>query len=306
VKKVSQEDWGRNLKLFEFTPDPHSDEPKTIRLKKPLWTENKAKFITRYLYYFVLVTKHGTYIDGFAGPQYIDKPDAWAAKLVLESEPRLLRHFYLVEKSPRKAGMLEKLKTEQPSRDKNGRKINREIIVRRGDMNRLIPELLSSNRLHKEATLCLLDQRTFECHWATVKQLAQYKGNGEHKIELFYFLATSWLRRAISGLKRNENILKDWWGRSDWAELKTTSAEEILLKITDRMRSELRYASVKAYPIFDRQSGGRKMYHMIHATDHPIAPELMTRAYNRALSRKEAPEQFLLALSTPEDTGSKA
>jgi three-Cys-motif partner protein len=147
VKTVSQKDWDRNLKLFEFTPGSQSDEPKTIRLKKPLWTENKAKFITRYLYYFVLVTKHGTYIDGFAGPQYIDKPDAWAAKLVLESEPRLLRHFYLIEKSPRKVAMLEKLRTEQPIRDKNGRKINREIVVQQGDMNRHIPELLSQQSL---------------------------------------------------------------------------------------------------------------------------------------------------------------
>ena len=33
-----------------------------------IWTENKASLIARYLYYFVLVTKHGTYVDGFAGP----------------------------------------------------------------------------------------------------------------------------------------------------------------------------------------------------------------------------------------------
>ena len=28
-----------------------------------IWTENKAKLIERYLYYFVLVTKHGTYVE---------------------------------------------------------------------------------------------------------------------------------------------------------------------------------------------------------------------------------------------------
>lgn len=28
------------------------------------------------------------------------------------------------------------------------------------------------------------------------------------------------------------------------------------------------------------------MYHMIHATDHDAAPELMTRAYNTALNTK--------------------
>jgi hypothetical protein len=50
-----------------------------------LWTGNKAMLIERYLYYFVLVTKHGTYIDGFAGPQDTDRPESWAARLVLEA-----------------------------------------------------------------------------------------------------------------------------------------------------------------------------------------------------------------------------
>ena len=38
-------------------------------LTYPLWTKHKATLIARYLYYFVLITKHGTYIDGFSGPQ---------------------------------------------------------------------------------------------------------------------------------------------------------------------------------------------------------------------------------------------
>jgi hypothetical protein len=47
-----------------------------------MWTAHKARFIERYLYYFVLVTKHGTYIDGFAGPQQPDDADMWTAKRV--------------------------------------------------------------------------------------------------------------------------------------------------------------------------------------------------------------------------------
>jgi hypothetical protein len=57
----------------------------TFRQTRPIWTENKAKLIERYLYYFLMVTKHGTYIDGFAGPQEETGETAnWAAKLVLE------------------------------------------------------------------------------------------------------------------------------------------------------------------------------------------------------------------------------
>ncbi len=78
--------------LFDLPPI-ETPEPKISRLRQPVWTENKAKFIERYLYYFVLITKHGTYIDGFAGPQRPGNPEMWAAKLVLESEPKWLRHF---------------------------------------------------------------------------------------------------------------------------------------------------------------------------------------------------------------------
>jgi hypothetical protein len=68
-------------------PDLPAPAPKPLKFKParhPIWTENKAKLIERYLYYFVLITKHGAYIDGFAAPQANDKPESWAAKLVLE------------------------------------------------------------------------------------------------------------------------------------------------------------------------------------------------------------------------------
>ena len=35
------------------------------------------------------------------------------------------------------------------------------------------------------------------------------------------------------------------------------------------------------------------MYHMLHATDHKEAPDLMHRAYHQAVARREPPEQFI-------------
>ena len=84
--------------LFPLPP-PASPEPRVRQIQVPMWTAYKACFIERYLYYFVLVTKHGTYIDGFAGPQQPEDADMWTAKRVLESEPRWLRHFYLYDRS---------------------------------------------------------------------------------------------------------------------------------------------------------------------------------------------------------------
>ncbi len=59
--------------LFDCAPLPGQEklplEPAVKTADFPVWTDNKAKFIMSYLRYFVLLTKHGTYIDGFAGPQ---------------------------------------------------------------------------------------------------------------------------------------------------------------------------------------------------------------------------------------------
>jgi len=85
--------------LFELPP-PGAIEPLVRPLRHPIWTEYKARLIERYLYYFVLITKHGTYIDGFAGPQEPGRDEMWAASLVLNSEPRWLGNFFLFDRDP--------------------------------------------------------------------------------------------------------------------------------------------------------------------------------------------------------------
>jgi hypothetical protein len=47
------------LNLFADLPPPSTDKPMLFKpAQRPIWTENKAKLIERYLFYFVLVTKH--------------------------------------------------------------------------------------------------------------------------------------------------------------------------------------------------------------------------------------------------------
>jgi hypothetical protein len=55
----------KQLYLLEL-PEGPKRKRHFARLPYPIWTENKARLIERYLFYFVLVTKHGTYIDAFA------------------------------------------------------------------------------------------------------------------------------------------------------------------------------------------------------------------------------------------------
>lgn len=217
--KSSKDPQPETALLFELPKAPHP-EPEIAPLHDPIRTENKAKLIERYLYYFVLITKHGTYIDAFAGPQEPDKHHMWAAKLVLQSEPRWFRRLFLFEKTAKGIKFLEALKASQPD------KPVRRVEIYKGDCNVEIGKLLDFGSVKKtEACFCLLDQRTFECEWKTLVKLAQYKPSG-NKIELFYFLPNHWFSRALAGLKRNNSIIKDWWGKTDWKILYELSGEQ--------------------------------------------------------------------------------
>jgi three-Cys-motif partner protein len=275
---------------YDLPPEPLVDTG-----SNPVWTDNKARFITLYLRYFVYITHHGTYIDGFAGPQAECETDSWAAKLVLESKPQWIRHVHLCDANRSQIKRLKELKAAQPVVDEDGKPINRNIDIYHGDFNSKIDEILGSGEIgENEATFCLLDQRTFECDWKTVEKLARYKTLG-NKIELFYFLANGWLERALAG-QRDMDKLARWWGRDDWTELKTMNREGRRDAIVNRVKADFGYQSVKAYPIFKRGSGGAIMYFMIHATDHPEAPIQMARAYRNTVRPIEPPKEVQIDL----------
>jgi three-Cys-motif partner protein len=220
---------------------------------------------------------------GSLGRQYHDQLDSWAAKLVLNSEPKWLRHIYLCELTKKGFRTLAKLVPSQPERDKNGKKIYRHIHVMHGDFNVLIDSILESGEItQKEATFCLLDQRTFECHWKTVKKLALYKNPPNNKIEMLYFLGVGWLHRAFSGIRDAEKM-KRWWGTEEWRDLRSKHSIDIAEIVRKRFENELGYRYSAAYPIFDKDKGNKVMYYMIHASDHEEAPALMVRAHHKAV-----------------------
>lgn len=254
------------------------------RIEQLIWSDHKARFIQQYLRYFVQITKHGAYIDGFSGPQYSDKPDAWTAKLVLASEPKWLRHFFLCEIDNDSVLKLQELVASQPvPTSKSGRKLPRKITVVPGNFNATVDQILAGGSItQKEATFCLLDQRTFECHWNTLVKLAEYKKHPHNKIELLYFLGVGWLHRAFSGLKNQETANK-WWGRSDWNTLQSMRCFDIAELVRTRFTKELGYKFSAAYPIYERDDGNKIMYYMIHASDHEEAPALMVRAHSKAV-----------------------
>ena len=148
----------------------------------------------------MLVTRHGCYIDGFAGPKQKELTGSWAAELVISSHPQFLREFFLCDLDPEKIAHLNRLRDQQPP--VKGRRVK----IMEGDFNKLIHEILATGLITpKKATFCLIDQFSTECHWQTVEAIAGHKAD-TNKIEIFYFLASGWLDRALAGFTKNTHI----------------------------------------------------------------------------------------------------
>lgn len=140
--------------------------------------------------------------------------------------------------------------------------------------------ILKSSRIRqRSAVFALLDQRTAECHWSTVRALAAYEGRT--KIELLYFLGTSWLHRSLAVSKKEDRLreLDRWWGGPGWQDLLSITQIQIAHAVAHRFGKELGYRHVTFYPIFQHADGRKAMFHLIHASDHDEAPKLMARAY---------------------------
>jgi three-Cys-motif partner protein len=201
--------------LFEL---PDAVEPLVRaweRIDLPLWTDHKAQLIVEYMRLFQMVTHHGTYIDGFAGPEQKEWPEHSAAALALKMEPKRFRHFHLCDRGRSQVANLRQLAKEHSDRD---------VQVYPGDFNMRVQDVVTSGLSKKEATFCLLDQRTFECDWATVVTLAAVK---QPRIEIFYFLAQGWLDRSFSGLQApGQKRVESWWGRKDWRRLAGMPAQQ--------------------------------------------------------------------------------
>lgn len=259
----------------------------------PVWSRNKARLVAEYLRLFLMVTKNGTYIDGFAGPQADD--DCWSARRVLEVQPQWLGQFHLCDKQPGAVARLLELRAAHPDRDVQ--------VHGPDDFNLIVDDILSVIPRNK-ATFCLLDQRTFECQWETVVKLARFKSESPYKIELFYFLANFWLDRALvaTRTKGGREAVTRWWGSPAWELLRGQHHYERAQLLARRFREELHYRFAVPYELYDREGGAIVMFYMIHATDHPGAPDLMARAYRSAVGD---PHALQLPLFPAEGDGGK-
>ena len=265
------------IEMFEHLK---GDEPKPpmrapVEVGAPLWTADKALLIDEYIHLFLLVTKHGVYLDLFAGPQSGSGDEYWAVRRVLERRTGggpSIRHYAVCDSDPKQTARLRDLGRHHPS-----------FKVYEGDANELVHSMLDHGQIGaKTACFCLLDQRTFECSWSTVEAVANFKNEG-YKIELFYFLAQGWIDRAWASI-RDKSKLAAWWGRQDHERFRKLASYDRAATLCQRFREELGYGYARPFAIYEKGSHSKTMYYMIHASDHPAAINLMSRAYRNVKS----------------------
>jgi three-Cys-motif partner protein len=277
-----------------FEDDFLSQKPgDNLDLKGNIWTHQKSTLISRYLHSFLAVTRNGIYLDAFAGPQDIEnREETWAAKKVLEKESIFLRRACLFEMDQQKIPYLEELRKKY-CQGWARYASRRQVVVAQGDSNETVAEYLRRSPIKpKRAAFALLDQRTHECAWSLVKALATHKSGG-NRIELFYFLAQGWMDRSMKSAKTPEKFaeIETWWGRPDWRSFLSLSSWERAEVMQQRFKDEFGYKFTKAFPMRDQLEGGRVMFWLIHASDHPRAIPLMGAAY-RGIYRNWTDEQW--------------
>lgn len=249
-----------------------------------LWTAQKSLLIAEYVHRFLLVTHHGVYIDLFAGPQGETFTDDWSVKRILElrseGNPSIGR-YAVCDKNRRQVERLRELKALHDHKA-------HEFKIYSGDANKKIHAMLSEAGIGpRTATFCLIDQRTLECHWDTVRTVAEHKEG--YKIEIFYFLAQAWIDRAMKST-RNFGRLERWWGDENYHRFINLKSVERAWALCEKFE-DLGYTYVYPFSIHESDAQSKTMYYMIHASDHPKAQSLMAQAYNKVKGATPVGEQ---------------
>jgi len=239
-----------------------------------LWTAQKSTLICEYLHLFLLLAKSGVYIDLFAGPQREKDKEYWTIKKVMERRTKgpTFKYFAACDLDPKQVARLQMLKEQQKNQPFD-------FEIYEGDANTRIEKMLQVAPIGaKIPCFCLIDQRTLECDWATVRRISEFKTEG-YKIEVLYFLAESWFNRSWKSRKDDDERVKRWWGRDNYMDFLNLPSIERAHSMCSRFRDELRYEYAEPWTIYEHGTTGRTMFYLIHASDHGDARRLMSEAY---------------------------
>ncbi len=288
------------------------------------WTEDKLERVRKYLVaYSTIMRKRDypyAYIDGFAGTGYrelkIDPagadlffPEAeetevaefldGSARIALQVEPRFHKYIF-VEKDPKKAAELERLKADFP--DKAG-----DIVVKEGDANESIRELCGSNWSKRRAVL-FVDPFGMQLSWETLSAIGKTRA-----IDTWILFPIGSVNRLLvrdgqipDGWRRR---LDDLFGGGDWYEVFFPEKKSALFgdelvtrrKVADfkligeyfNRRLKTIFADVAPEPLTLRNSKGTPIFLLCFAAANPNAAATAIKIAQDILRREPVKPSML-------------
>lgn len=273
------------------------------------WAKQKLDALQAYLNAYMNVMKNQrfdlVYVDAFAGTgvarvrraeaqddtfdSLLDDEDAREADEFIMGSPlralglsRQFKHYFFIDRDPRRIAMLEKLKGTYPGVD---------IRPKEGDANEAVQEIAAHFGRWNLRGVAFLDPYGAHLHWATLEALAATKK--------FDVIINFPLDMAINRLLKRAGDLPITWrqqldlcfGGQEWHPavyevtdglfgekvVKREDARERLLDLyVDKLRSAFGHV---AGPSLVRNTRGAPLYHLIWASSHargqPIAKHIL-------------------------------
>ena len=198
------------------------------------WTAEKLHRVRKYLVAYATIMRNQqfrfAYIDAFAGTGYntpkarreetpsfpeLSGGDAarfkdGSARIALKVEPRFTKYLF-IEKDPKRAAELNKLKEEFPS-------LASDIVIVNADSNAYLRDLCDNRRWERNRAVLFLDPFGMQVNWETMKAIAKTKA-----IDLWILFplgvgVNRLLRRDARISEGWQRRLDDFFGTRDWRE----------------------------------------------------------------------------------------
>ncbi len=287
ARKKSDDDLLRELTAHPDGLPVRSIKPHTLK---------KLSVLLLYFKPFTQIVGGGYYVDGLAGPGLCEVKDVppptrfvWGSPLLaLKTRPGFEQCWFVeIDK-----GMADALDSRTSS-------ILRRSEVRPGDVNELVPGIVSEEIPPNRPCLCFLDPEATELYWSTVSQVAQAPRRSRKPEILINFpldtafqrlLTTQTPMDAASVAKADRFFPGPQWHQVYQARLSdqitTQEAREQYLALYKKGLEGLGYRPNRIHSVLVKTPGqpggkGHPLYHLVFASDHPKGSQIMEYVLKR-------------------------
>jgi three-Cys-motif partner protein len=270
-------------------------------VSKPVgvWSLEKLAMLALYFHAFTTACKSvggGFYYDGFAGPGLCRVRNArplpyaaWGSPLLaLRTEPRFERCLF-TEILPRNTSALRKRAASFGERAR----------IIEGDVNESAARIVGDEVPRGAPAFCLLDQQGGELHWRTVEEIAAIHGRRRKpELMILFPLRMALLRMLSVDQDPLPQYVERWdrtFGHHRWADvyaakragtLTPHEAQARYLNMYTQGLRDIGYRYVRPRAVTAPRSVAlgqprQEMYHLVFATDHDRADEIMRDVFER-------------------------